>query len=316
MVSDQRLHLTEQWQKLLQVQETWHQERAAALSDLEESAGRLAEREGEMMAAARIIEVARQDLERRQEDLSRLRNSLEAWQTRLRMEESAWQTDREILLAQIASRERMVQVRGQQLEDVHQRRNLRRRQEVAELKEARSRCDEARRQYAALWEDCEQLRATLDQQSRAVSSQALALERFRQETISQAADSVLAESQLEKLRKRENARSSAEVRARKAERIEFRQERKRLDEYARRLEEQEEELRRRQREWAARLAEFESHTAAAEEEKEEREQELRRLRAINALHERQLRQLRDEIERIARVMIEEAEETPPAQQAA
>jgi pSer/pThr/pTyr-binding forkhead associated (FHA) protein len=315
-LSDQRLHLTEQWQRLLQVQEGWQEERAAALAELEATAAGLAEREVELKTAAQIIEAARLHLELRQAELSRLKSTLEGWQARLLVQESGGQAEREALLGQVESRERMLEVRSRQLEDVHQRRNRRRRREVEELHQARARCDEARRQYGALWQECEHLRETLGRQERALSGRVLALERYRQETISQSPDSSRAESQLEKLRRREGARLQAEARDLAAERQKLQEERARLDLQATRLRELEEELLLEQREHADEVARWESRIAAAGVEEEQRLEEVRRQRALQALHERQVRQLRDEVERLARVMLEEAEAPPSVPQAA
>jgi hypothetical protein len=314
-LNDQRLHLTEQWQKLLQVQESWHEEREAALAELEATARRLAQRDGEVRASERVLESARDEIERRREGLSRLRESLEGWQTRLTIQETDGRSQREALVEELASRERLLQTRTRQLEEVHQRRNRRRQHEVVEFQAARARCDEARRQYSALWQECERLRETLGQQERSLSSRALALERYRQETVAQAPDSARAESRLDRLCQRDAARQEAEVRDLIAEQHKLQQQRKRLDEQATRLGGLEEELLRRHREYAARVSEWESQRAVAEEEDRRREQEVRRLRALHALSEGQLRQLRDELERIARVMIDEAEE-PRVQQAA
>jgi chromosome segregation ATPase len=316
MLDDQRRHLAEQWQRLLEVQESWQQERTAALAELESAAAGLARRDGEIQAAARALDAQREELRRRQEGLSQLRGALEGWHGRLTAEEAGWQSARDGLLAQLESRERLLQVRSAQLEEVHQRRNRRRRQELAEVQAARARCDEVRRQYSTLWQDHDRLRGALERQERDLASRALALERYRQEVVDQAPNSARAESRLEKLQRRDAARLEAEARDLLADRARLQQERALLDEQAARMHRMEEDLSARQHELATRVGEHEAQRAAAEEEEQRRQEELRLLRAQHALDERQLRQLREEVERLARAMIEEAEEPPPSQQAA
>jgi hypothetical protein len=311
---DQRRHLAEQWQRLLQVQESWQKERETALAELETTAQRLGERESELLAYERMVEATREETDHRRQDLARLRQSLEGWQARLTTQEAQWQAQRGMILAEIDSRERLLRLRSEQLEEVHQRRNRRRQQEVAEFRAARARCEEARRQYGTLWHECEQLRAALALQEHTLSSRALALERYRQETIAQAPDSARAESRLDHLARRDAARLEAESRDLTAERRKLQQERIALDAHSARLSQLEEDLLRRQREYFVWVADWDNRRTQAEQEERVRQQELRRLQAQHALSERHLRQLRDEIERIARGMIEEAEEQ--AQQAA
>jgi chromosome segregation ATPase len=312
-LDDQRRHLTEQWDRLLRVQETWQHERESALAEMETSAQHLGEREAELHACECVIEEARQENERRRDELARLREALEGWQARLTTQESNWQAQRAMLLAEVDSRERLLRLRMEQLEEVHRRRNRRRQQEVAEFQAARGRCEEARRQYGQLWHECEQLRAALAQQERTLSGRALALERFRQETIAQAPHSARAESRLDRLARRDLARLEAESRDLETERRTLQKERTRLDEQAAQLGKLEEELLRRQHDYTVSLADWEKRRTTAEQEDHLREEEIRRLQALHALSERQLRAAREEIERIARAMIEEGD--GPAQAA-
>jgi hypothetical protein len=315
-LDDQRRHLAEQWQRLLEVQDRWQQERDGALRELEGAAQRLSQREGELLASERVVEAAHEESERRRQEMVRMRESLEGWRSRLTTDEAHWRAQREALLAEVESRERMLRLRGEQLEEVHQRRNRRRQQEVVEFQAARARCEEARRQYGQLWQECEQMRAALVQQERSLSSRALALERFRQETIAQAPDSARAETRLDRLARRNASRLEAEIRELTAERRKFQSERIALDEQAVRLGKLEEELLRRQRDYSASVADWENRRVAAEQEDHLREEEVHRLQAQCALSERELRSLRDEIERIVRGLMEEAEGTQREQQAA
>jgi hypothetical protein len=315
-LGDQRRCLVEQWERLLQVQNSWQEERSAALAELESSANHLAQREGELRAAERVAEASRQELHRQQAELSRLRGVLEGRQARLYTQETTWQAEKDGLLNEVELRERQLTLRAQRLEEVHRRRNQRRKEELAQFHTALARCDEARRQYSALWQEAEQLREALQQQERTLSGQTLAVERYRLETINQAADSARAEAKIDRLVRRDGARLEAEARDLALERRRLLHERGRLGEQADRLNRREEELLLRQREAAARTDEWETQQAGHAEDEEQRQQELRRLRARHALDERQLRQLREEIERLAHSLIEEGDGLGQPQQAA
>ena len=86
----------------------------------------------------------------------------------------------------------------------HRRRHERCQDELARLAEERAHAEEARRQYGLL--AGVRADAGLARQGRVLSSRALALERYRLELIQQSADSARAESRLGKLEKQERRR--------------------------------------------------------------------------------------------------------------
>jgi pSer/pThr/pTyr-binding forkhead associated (FHA) protein len=313
-LQDQRARLIEQWQRLLEVQERWQQERTAALAELEQTSEELARREQQLSQAELDVAALRTGLHQQHEALRRMRAGVEGWQVRLASQESSWLAQRDLLLPDLEARERLLRRRQEQLEEVHRRRNLRRQAEVMELTQARQRCEEARRQYSALWQECERLRQELIRQKQTLTGRALALERYRQEVINQSSDSPRAETQLLRLDRNEALRLDDETRHLETQRDLLIAERHRLDALASQLQKQADELAARLQQHQEQQAAWESQQASSSAEEDQRQEELRRLRAQRALDERQLRQLRDELEGIARLLIEEAD--PPAQQAA
>jgi chromosome segregation ATPase len=302
---------------LLEVQDCWQQDRAAALAEMEQDAAELERRQRRLSEAEQALASVRAELHQKHEALARLRAALEAWQARLAGQEAGWQAQRELLLSDLEARERRLQRRQEQLDEVQRRRNQRRQAEVAELAGARERCEEARRQYSALWQDCERLRQDLLRQEQALAGRALALDRLRQELVHQAPDSARAESRLARLERRESSRLESEMRHLEAQRDVLTAERQRLDELAGQLRQQADDLAERLRQAQQQQADWEQQQAVACGEEEQRREELRRLHAQHALDERQLRQLRDQLEGVARVLIEEGGlADPPAQQAA
>lgn len=159
-LSDQRAQLIEQWRKLLEVQQAWQAERDAAQAELERSAAALEAREGRLAQDERAAEAKQADLAQRAQTLEQRRWSLEGWHARLQMQEVAWRTQRDEAENKLSAREQQLDQRRRQYDVVHDRRNLLRQGELARLRAALTRHDEARRHYTDLWR-------TLDQQARA-----------------------------------------------------------------------------------------------------------------------------------------------------
>jgi hypothetical protein len=311
LLADQRLHLLEQWQRLLEAVEAWQAERAAAVADLEVAGRRLADREQQAVEQEQALEQARAELLQRQEALAGVRCHLEGWQSRLRSRETTWEGERAALLAEAQAREEVAAAQVRRLEELRQRWARRRRQELEDLQAARAACEELRQHHAALWQECQQRHTELVQEQREAAAQLVSLERFRQELLTQAPDAAAAEKRIQKLRKRDRARLEAEERDLARERQGLQAEAAYLQERARHLEQQEDELVRRYEAWSCRQTEWEDQQAATADAEERRHKELHRLQQLHAQDERQLAELRDELERVARLLLDEAEPAAP-----
>jgi hypothetical protein len=307
-IMDQRLRLAEQWERFLQVQQSWEQDRGAVLAALEADAASLERREQDLRQSEQEVASARAYLARQQETAVALRGALEGSQTRLLAERAEWQTRHDGLLADLDGRERLLTIRSEQLEEIHRQRRERRQEEDARLAEDRARTEEARRQYSSLWQECERQRETLARQERELGVRALALERYRHETLQQTPDSARAELQLTKVEKSERSRHESEAQRIEQQRQLLIAERQRLDELTSSLRRREDELAEGIRRWEQIQTVRDADALATREAQEQREQELRRLRAQHAIDERQLRQLREELERIARMLIEDGDQ--------
>ncbi|MFO0925443.1 MAG: hypothetical protein U0736_00160 [Gemmataceae bacterium] len=219
LLLDQRLHLAEQWEQLLQVQQQWQEERRTLLAEFQLARRPADLAASELAAAEGRVKLFEGELQRRHEQAARLRVSLEGWQAQLGLEQSEWQARRDDLLTGVEERERLLERRRHQLDEVQQRRNKQRKRELTELHVARNRCDEVRRQYSALWQECEKLRERLGSQERALAGQAMALDRCRQELATQTDDSARqADAWIERLARRESARLENDARAVQIER--------------------------------------------------------------------------------------------------
>lgn len=308
-LSDQRRHLLEQWQCLLELHEMWEPERSAIVAQFESAARELVLIEQRLEGREHALAVGETELRRRQQALFEVRCSLEAWQARLTARETFIDNERVMLLADVRAREEMAEAQVQRLEELRQRRLRRRSQEIEELRVARAHHEQMRRDYALLWQECQERRAQLIAEHRALAARALALEQFRQELLGRAADTAWADKRLERLRRRNRARLQSEGRDLKRERDTLLAETRRLDRRAARFLQREERLVHRHEDWMKQVADWEDRQAASADLEQHRQQELRHWQLLHQQDERQLLELREEVERIARLLLEEGETT-------
>jgi hypothetical protein len=327
VLADQRRHLLEQWQRLLELHLAWGIEHNAVLEAVEAAARALAQREERLRAWEQELQAQGQaagagelELRQRQQELSEVRVGLEGWQARLTAREAAWEAERTALLTQVRAREEAAAAQVERLEELRQRRLRRRGDELEAVRQARARCEELRKDYAALWQEYQERRAQLAQEQRELAARSLALEHLRQDLLARAPDPAALGRRLEKLERRHRVRLEAEEKALAEERRVLVAEGLRLEERARHLRQQEDDLIARHEEWARQQAEWEEERQEAAEVEVRRRQEVEHLRARHDVDERQLGQLREEVERIARLLIDEPEPAPalppPASQAA
>lgn len=310
-LADQRRHLLEQWQCLLELHQAWEPERSALVAQVESAARELVLVERRLEEREQLLVAGETDLRRRQQSLFDVRCSLEAWQARLTARETFLDNERVMLLADVRAREAMAEAQTQRLEEMRQRRARRRGREIEELRAVRAQHEQMRRDYALLWQECQDRRAELIREHRELVGKTLALEQFRQELIGRTADSPEAEKRLERLRRRNLAQMQAEERDLKRERTALMNETNRLDSRASRLIEQEETLVVRHENWMKQVADWEDRQAAAAELEQHRRQEIQRWQLLHEQDERQLIELREEVERIASLLLEEGEPTIP-----
>jgi len=311
-LADQRWHLLEHAARLARAQQEWCVEQAAALAALHEAGRRVAEREAQIEPREHGLADAEMELQRRARAVAQLQSYLDGWQARLTARAAAFDAQREALLADVRAREEAALRRGDALAKLRQRWTQRRQKEVAALRGELSRCAAARRQFAALWEECLNHGAALEQQQRAAAERALALEQYRLEVIGRAPDAAAAEKRLERLRRRCAAPTVAARRNLDRERQALDGEHKRLQELAGVMDQHTASLAEREAELARRLAEWEHSTAAADEARDRLQVELQVLTAQRARHEQEAQTLRDEVERLARLLMDDGPTILPA----
>jgi hypothetical protein len=306
-LTDQRRHLLEQWQRLLQVEQRWQQDRNVVVAELERAARQVERREELVVQHEQALAELEAELRQRQEALARSRHELEAAHARLLVRQTEGETERAALLSDVRAREAMAAGRLQRLENLRQRRSQRRRVELAEVRAARTQCEQLRQQYLTLVGECQQRRAALAQEQRALASQAVAMERFRLTYLSRLSNTATAEKRLERLRRKGAARLQAAERELTAERAALQAEAARLEERAVALRQQETVLAARQEEWSHLEAGREDHHLATRDAEEHYRQVVAGWQTRYEHAGQQLAALREEIEHLARLLLDEVE---------
>ncbi len=308
-LADQRRQLAEGCERLARAQQQWAEDHQALLADLEAEGVRLLEREQAVALREAALAPAEADLRRRLDEARRERCRAEGWLARLAAREAACEGERDRVLAQSEAREEAARRQWLALVGLRRQWAARRRQELKALRADHERCQGFRRQYAQLWEECFRRRTVLDQKERDLAEQALALEQFRLDCLGRAEDSVAAERQLERLRRRWAALGAAAERELARQRQELADEAGRLRQEAASLHERLAEVVRREGAHTEARAAWEHERGLAEEDTARLRQELQGHQAQRALLERQLTQLNDELERVAGLLLDGPE--PP-----
>ena len=305
-LSDQRLHLLEQWQRVIDLQDQWQRQREAVLTELEDSGHRLDEREQRIGEREQQLTTWAVQLEQRRDSLAQLHCSLEGRQARLTAGALDWETERARVLAGAQAAEESAVARVRQLTKLCRRAFKRHHVEATALQEARSRCEEVRQQYALLGEECRERTTTLLRDQQALAGETLSVERLRLELLGRTENAAATEKRLDKLRRQSQGlveRAEAEL---KRERTALQAEAGRLDERGQTLRQEQEHIGSWRQKLAKRQRRWDERVAAAQDAELQRTQEMQRMLAQHEQDANQLRELREEVERLARLMMEEA----------
>jgi hypothetical protein len=310
-LADQRRHLLEQWQRLVEVQEHWQLGREELLAEIEAAGRRLAERERQLAVEEQAAAAGAAALRQRQESAAQARAALEGERARLTARAAALEGERARLTAEARLREEAAAGELRRLDELRKRWAARRRQELEELRAARGRCEEVRGRYVGLWRECQARRAELAREQQQFAGHQVALERLRLEVLGRAANTAAAERRLEKLRRRHTARFEAYERELALERQAVAEETARLADEARRLHAADNGLAAGRAELDRLRGEADAGQAESESAAARGRLELRRLEAQHEADARELQALRDEVERIARHLLDGGDAAPP-----
>jgi pSer/pThr/pTyr-binding forkhead associated (FHA) protein len=311
-LTDQRIMLLEQWQRLVQTQHAWENERAQCVDDLEKLTLMLQSRESTLGEREQYHEQAEHQFRLRQRELTHLRQHLVAWRARLKTRENALEGERSQLVVEVQNREDLVEKHMAALVDLRRRWSRRRRQELARL---HSDCTA----FAKLLEECNGLRrelldrsAALDQEKRILTDKSLALEEARQEFLLRI-DHPGAERRLERLERRWVVQNEAACREVALQREALQSEMAAVQARFGELLKRQQAISQSEHDLAIKLTAFEHQESLAGVRNTRLEQERNSAEAQSQLLEQQLIRVKEEVERIARQLIEDPQSQPTAE---
>jgi len=306
-LADQRLHLAEQYQRLVTARDLWREEHEAAASALEEAARRLHSREGAILQRERALDSTERHQAQLENQAAALQRHLEGWQSRMSARETTWSAERDRLLADVQGREQLAEQRLTAVSQLHERWQRRRKKEVQWVQAERAAAAKARKECATLRQRWLTRHGELDREQRSLAERALAIEQFQQECIGKAAHPAAAARRLERLRQRWANLAAATQKALNQEREALEQEAKELEEYHGRLAKQSDHIADKETEIGQKLADWEKSQLAAHEEINRIRADMHLVTVCRDRYETQVDDLRDEVERLARLLLDEAE---------
>lgn len=308
-LADQRLQLAEQWQRLVQTQHRWQEDHDQAAGELEALGGNLQTQEQTLTQKQQEYQSACEVIRGKHQEVVQLRQQMVGWHTRLRAREASWEGERGRLLGEIRQREKLVQEHLSNLVEIRRRWAKNRRQEVAKLQAERRACESLRQEYAVLRLEWQRRFTALEDEKRSVAEKSLALEQFRQETISHSGNSPAAEHRVERLRRNWLTQNAAAIRAVAEERKVLEAELADLEKRATQLQKRGDELVAAETAFAEKQAAWEHKQTLLAARQSQMQHELKMAQSQRQAAEQQLANTKDEVERIARALLDEPE--PP-----
>jgi hypothetical protein len=302
-LADQRLHLAEQCQRLVQTQQAWEQERDAMAIQLERLGFHLHEREQTLAGRERALSAVEGSLHQRHEEVAQLRRHLEAWQARLILRTTTWEAERDRFLVEVRSREDVAERRLAMITELRRRWHRRRRHQLERLRTEHAACEEQRQECAARREEYLARRMLLDEEQRRLAEQSMALEQYRQESLGKAANREPADQRLEELRRSWTDWTTAAQRSLTQDRLALQAEATLLQQRQRAFQQAADVIADQEADWSRRLASWEQQQATMEEERARLQQQLYRVGVQRRRLEQQVKDLHDEVERLVGVLL-------------
>lgn len=307
-VADQRLQLVEQWERLTRWHLHWDNDRRQAALEIEELARRMVAQAQILTQREQAQQQADQALSRRHDEQVQVRQQLVAWRARLRVREKAWEGERRQLLTEVRHREELADKHLNNLVDVRQRWDRRRRQELDKLGAERQSLDNQRREYLAQRQELRDRTTALEEEKRILAEKAMALEHYRQEFLTKA-ENPAAERRIERLRRRWITQNANIIRATLRDREALEAELAALEARHAELLKRAEEVAKSEVELTEKQAAWEHKQALALARQTRIQNQLQNSEAQRSISEQQVAHMKEEIERIARSLIDEPD--PP-----
>jgi chromosome segregation ATPase len=303
-LTDQRLHLAEECERLLLAQKRWQEDQADLAARLITLGADLRAREERILTREKAAERCETEYRSRAEELERGRRQFEASQSRFRSLTAGWEGERARRLAELRGWESELQYRQAALEVRLERWQERRRRQVLRFDARRQMSEQMRRECVGLRAELWQRLAIVEKQRQSLAAKTLALKQFQQEIISHASHAKATENQLFTLRRHWQNLTVGMERALARERDLLKQQADRMEERWRQIQQQAAELTAQETELVHRQTARDREELGRATEQSKERQELFALRRQRDLLENEVTALRAEIERKARLVLD------------
>ncbi len=305
---DERLVLTEAWERLARIQTSWEADRDEILADLETWHDELDARRGQLDDRESRIHQREEDLGQREHENEEIRQGLNLVRTRLRQEQVDFQQEQELNREVLRSRQALLEKHWKEMLSLRDRwKNLRDHWQ-SETRELSTKLNEDRRELQKLKLALNDRLAHVDEEKRLLREKSIAVEQFRVEVLMQSEDPA-ANDRLTAYRQEWNQQMAGIIKQVNEARTALRKELELLNE--RKAEYQEtlvaaknEALQVDERELAVSQLETQLRQVMARSEKE-----VADAGALRRLAEQRVEKLRDQIERVAIDFLDDS--TPP-----
>ena len=308
-LTDQRLHLIEQYKRLAEIQDVWQRQREHACAELETLARRLLDQERTLAGRAQQSAIGEELLQQRQQELDTVRQEIQIWRAQLRAREQLFEADQQKHLLELRQKETALQDQITALAKLRERWNGRRQQEVEQLRAHRASLQEQHKETQELRLAMFEKGQKVEEESRILAERALALEQYRQEVFFRAKDPA-AQRRVERLRRRWLTANASLIRNAKNERTATRKELAQLETQRTELLLTTSELTQSETALAEKKALLEVGEALLKGREAQLNQQLAMLQSEQQQTEQKHRRMQDEVETLAKAVYDDAD--PPA----
>jgi hypothetical protein len=299
-LSDQRLHLAEQVERLLRTQQEWHAERTGALRDLELFATSFEARELDLDRRSRELHAANVSARSQLQTLAQVRLRFEADRTRAEVGLADRQAEVETRSAELDARERALAAQEDGWRSLLRRWGRRRHTEVLRLRDVQRACWQERAEWVHVRTAWLRLVGKLRDDRRTLAARALAVQQLRADL----GGGPAVVKRLERLERQWIMQCENEARYLERLQATAQAEAVRIDETSRRLRQDTVNAEARAALLDNRAAEVEREEQSLEAERLRLAGELDASRAREAAAEARAEGLRAEAERLARLLID------------
>jgi len=200
-LDDQRLVLLEAWHNLEQRKIVWEKQHNDLLAELDVAGNELGRKQKQIEQWELSLVQKEENLSFKEQHLSLQRKQIEAGQATFKLQLTSYETDRNVLIHELAVRSETMEKLGQLTHETRKELCLKGLKERNELQKERLRLDEIRLSANNIWKDYQNRLHELEFQKQSLAIAELAVGRMTLEVLAGSKDGVGADRRLEKIRK-------------------------------------------------------------------------------------------------------------------